>query len=450
MRGNMRLIHVIAITILSIVGARGVDAATLTWDRNPELDVRGYVIEYGTQSGNHSTSINVGDTVTYALNPPSGQRYYIVVRAYNGNGVGPKSNEVVLDLTTTTINRPPTLNLPPNQTGVVGSAASLTLSGSDPENAPLNYSAGGLPPGLSVNPTTGVIWGTLQTAGTYSVTATVSDGSLVASQTFLWIVTTSTAGTSDTTPPTVAFMSPANNETISKNVRLRATASDAGGVRSVQYLVDGVVLSEAIAAAPYNYTWTLNKVAPGSHQLTARAVDNAGNVGSVSITVTVKDGNGNGKNSLTEGEAGASADESNAQMSPDVPVSADFDGDGQSDPGTYTAPTGEWRLFLSSYGYRSAEPMLWGTAEDIPVPADYDGDGRADLAVFRPATGTWSIVASNNGTPSRLEIPWGRLGDTPIAFDYDKDGRADLALRRPAGFDVLLSSTNYATSVTIR
>ena len=446
----MRLIHVIAITIVSVIGARSVDAATLTWDRNPELDVRGYVIEYGTQSGNHSTTVDVGNALTYALNPPSGQRYYIVVRAYNGNGVGPKSNEVVLDLTTTTTNRPPTLNQPPNQTGVIGSAVTLALSGSDPENAVLSYSATDLPRGLTINSASGAISGTLQFAGTYNVTATVSDGSLTASQMFTWIVTTSTTAASDTTAPTVAFTSPVHNETVSKNAKLRASAADAGGsgVRSVRYLLDGVALSEEIAAAPYNYTWTLNKVATGSHQLTARAVDNAGNVGSVTITVVVKDGNG--RNSLTEAEAGASGDESNAEMTPDVPVSADFDGDGQSDPGTYTTLTGEWRLWLSSYGYRATEPMLWGTSEDMPVPADYDGDGRADLAVFRPASGTWSIVASNNGTPSRLEFTWGRLGDTPIAFDYDKDGRADLALRRPAGFDVLLSSTNYATSVTIR
>ena len=445
----MRLIHVIAITIVSVIGARSVDAATLTWDRNPELDVRGYVIEYGTQSGNHSTSVDVGNVLTYALNPPSGQRYYIVVRAYNGNGVGPKSNEVLLDLTTTTINRPPTLNLPPNQTGVVGSAAFLALSGSDPENSVLSYSASGLPPGLAISSTTGAISGTLQTAGNYNVTASVSDGSQITSQLFTWIVTNSTtATTSDTTPPTVSFATPTNNETISKNVKLRANASDASGVRSVRYLLDGAVISGDITTAPYSYTWTLNKVSPGTYQLTARAIDNAGNVGTASIMVTVKAGNG--RNSLTEAEAGASADESNAEMTPDVPVSADFDGDGQADPGTYTTLTGEWRLFLSSYGYRAAEPMLWGTSEDMPVPADYDGDGRADLAVFRPASGTWSIVASNNGTPSRLEIPWGRLGDTPIAFDYDKDGRADLALRRPAGFDVLLSSTNYATSITIR
>jgi hypothetical protein len=448
----MRLFRVITITVVSLIGAGGVEAATLTWDRNPESDVRGYVIEYGTQSGNHSTSVDVGNVLTHVLSPPSGQRYYIVVRAYNASGVGPKSSEVVLDLTTTVVtNQPPTLSLPPNQTGTVGSVVRLALTGADPEGGTLLYSAGGLPPGLAISSASGLITGTLQTAGTYTVTVTVSDTKLTATQSFTWVVTPSaTAGTADTTPPVVTIMSPAHNETVSKNVKLRAAVTDAGGVKSVRYLLNGVALSEEITTTPYQYNWTLAKVADGSYQLTARATDNAGNVGTRTITVIVKDTNGNGKNSLTEAEDSASGDESDAQMSPDVPVSADFDGDGQPDPGTYTAMTGEWRLWLSSYGYRASEPMLWGTPEDMPVPADYDGDGRADLAVFRPASGTWSIVASNNGKPSRLEIPWGRMGDTPIAFDYDHDGRADLALRRPAGFDVLLSSTNYATSVTLR
>ena len=446
----MRLVNVIAITIVCLLGVGTVDAATLSWDRNPEPGVAGYVISYGTQPGVHTTTVDVGNVITYVLNPPSGQRYYIVVQAYNQAGLSPKSQEVVLDLSST--NQAPTLNQPPNQSGFVGDSATLALTGMDPENAALTYSATGLPPGLTINPPTGVISGTLLTAGTYGVTATVSDGSLTASRSFTWIVATSTSppAPSDTTPPTVAFTSPANNATINgKNTKLRASASDASGVRSVRYLLNGNSLSGDITNAPYTYTWDLSRVAAGSYQLTARAVDNAGNQGSSTITVTVSPG-GNGRNSLADPASEMPADDEAPPPPLDVPVSGDFDGDGLSDPGAYTALTGEWRLWLSSIRYRPAAPMFWGMQEDVPVPADYDGDGRADLAVFRPSTGTWSIVASNHGTPSRLEIRWGRLGDSPMPFDYDHDGRADLALQRSGGFDVLLSSSNYMTSVTVR
>src|SRR5690606_3677961 len=33
----------------------------------------------------------------------------------------------------------------------------------------------------------------------------------------------------------------------------------------------------------------------------------------------------------------------------------------------------------------------WGVANDIPVAADYDGDGDTDMAVFRPSTGRWYV-----------------------------------------------------------
>ena len=453
-QGIMRLVNVIAITIVWLVRVGAVEAATLSWDRNPEASVTGYVVSYGTQPGVHTTSVDVGNVITYVLNPPSGQRYYIVVQAYNQVGRGPKSAEVVLDLSST--NQSPTLNQPPNQSGFVGDPATLALSGTDPENAALTYSATGLPPGLAINPPTGVISGTLQTEGTYGVTATVSDGSLTASRSFTWVVATQTSpplppGSSDTTPPTVGFMSPTNNATLNgKNVKVRATASDNTGVRSVRYLLNGLAISSDITNAPYTYTWDLSRVTAGSYQLTARAVDHAGNQGTSTITVTVRAG-GNGKNSVETATTSEIPADGDAPPTPlDTSVSGDFDGDGLSDPGAYTAATGEWRLWLSSIRYRPAAPMFWGMQDDVPVPADYDGDGRTDLAVFRPSTGTWSIVASNNGTPSRLEIPWGRFGDSPMPFDYDHDGRADLALRRSGGFDVLLSSSNYMTSVTVR
>jgi hypothetical protein len=453
----MRVVRVITITILWLVAALPLEAATLTWDRNPEPDVLGYRVCYSTQPGVHSTEVDVGNVLTFSLAPPAGQSYYIVVRAYNTSGSSPDSNEVVVSLAAPT-NLPPTLNQPPNQSGLVGSSATLTLTASDPENATLTFTATGLPAGLSVNSATRAIAGTLQTAGTYTVTVTVSDGSLTASRTFTWIVSPPSSTTppppADTTPPTVSFTSPVNNDTINgKNVKLRVSATDAGGIRSVRYSLNGVALSGEITVAPYLHTWELGSVANGSYQLSARALDNAGNAATTTISVTVKTG-GNGKNTVASATeavaAGADAASPDGRADLDTPVSGDFDGDGLADPGSFTASTGEWRLFLSSAGYAPSAPLVWGGEHDVPVPADYDGDGRADLAVYRPSSGTWSIVMSNRGNPSRLDVAWGRDNDRPMTFDYDRDGKADLALGRPGGFDILLSGKGYSVSVAVR
>jgi hypothetical protein len=455
----MRVVRVIAITIVWLAAVLPLEAATLTWDASSGPNVAGYRVSYGTQPGVHSTQVDVGNVLTFNLAaPPPGQTYYVVVEAYSENGNSPKSNEVVLSSTT---NQPPTLNQPPNQSGLVGSSASLLLTASDPENATLTFSATGLPPGLTLISATRTISGTLQTAGTYNVTATVSDGTLTTSRSFTWIVTAPTTTPppapppppppppADTTAPAVAFTEPSNNQTLNgKNVKVRVSVSDAGGIRSVRYFLNGNALSGELTGAPYNYTWDIGSLAAGAYQLQARAVDNAGNVGTTTITVTIQaNGNpGNGKKSLTDEEL----EVTDKSPSSDIPVSGDFDGDGIDDPGAFTPSTGEWRLFLSSVRYAPSEPLVWGGQNDVPVPADYDGDGRTDLAVYRPSSGTWSIVMSNKGNPSRFDVAWGRDEDAPMAFDYDQDGKADLALRRPGGFDILLSSKGYGASVAVR
>jgi Zn-dependent metalloprotease len=79
-----------------------------------------------------------------------------------------------------------TLNNPGNQTGTVGVATSLQLVASG-GTTPYTFSATGLPAGLSINSSSGLISGTPSTATTYSVTATVTGGG-TASQSFSWTI----------------------------------------------------------------------------------------------------------------------------------------------------------------------------------------------------------------------------------------------------------------------
>lgn len=105
----------------------------------------------------------------------------------------------------------------------------------------------------------------------------------------------------------------------------------------------------------------------------------------------------------------------------DVPVPADYDGNGTADPAVVrTAPNGslEWYIFLGEQG-RATPPLVFGHAGDIPIPADYDGDGKSDLGVVR--SDAWEVrlggeTARFPGCPARY---------APLVRDYDGDGRGD-------------------------
>jgi Malectin domain/Ricin-type beta-trefoil lectin domain/Putative Ig domain len=90
-----------------------------------------------------------------------------------------------------------TVTGPGNQTGTVGTAASLQVSGSDSASGQtLTYTATGLPAGLSINSSTGLITGTPTTAGTSTVTVTATDTTgATGSATFTWTVNASGSGT---------------------------------------------------------------------------------------------------------------------------------------------------------------------------------------------------------------------------------------------------------------
>ncbi|MBD0696054.1 hypothetical protein BG452_22805 [Streptomyces sp. CBMA123] len=82
-----------------------------------------------------------------------------------------------------------TVSSPGDQSTAVGGAVNLQLSASG-GTAPLSYRASGLPAGLSIDSSTGLISGTATTAGTSSVTVTVTDAAgKSATTSFGWTVT---------------------------------------------------------------------------------------------------------------------------------------------------------------------------------------------------------------------------------------------------------------------
>ncbi|MEV5983439.1 putative Ig domain-containing protein [Streptomyces sp. NPDC052051] len=84
---------------------------------------------------------------------------------------------------------------PGNQSTTTGSSVSLKISATDSAGATLTYSAVGLPTGLSINSSTGLITGTASTAGTYSTTVITTDSTGASgSASFTWTVGSSGGG----------------------------------------------------------------------------------------------------------------------------------------------------------------------------------------------------------------------------------------------------------------
>jgi subtilase family serine protease len=89
-----------------------------------------------------------------------------------------------------------TVTNPGNQTTTAGTAVSLQINATDSASGQtLTYSATGLPAGLSINSSTGLITGTPTTAGTNSVTVTAKDTTgATGSAPFTWTITSSGGG----------------------------------------------------------------------------------------------------------------------------------------------------------------------------------------------------------------------------------------------------------------
>jgi hypothetical protein len=138
-----------------------------------------------------STSGLISGTVDYAAHEDGGGSYTVTAVVADGHGNSAKEN---FSWTVTDTPQPLQLANPGNQVDAQGDSPWFDLSGTDLDGNPLTYSATGLPPGVTVDPDTGLISGqvspTAANGSPYTVTATVSDGNMAhnVSQTFTWTV----------------------------------------------------------------------------------------------------------------------------------------------------------------------------------------------------------------------------------------------------------------------
>jgi hypothetical protein len=420
---GLRGLAVVAVLLGSASAIEAQTVITLAWDANTEPDLAGYQVSYGTQSGVYSTIVDVGNVTSRSFTLTSGVVYYFAVKAYNSASprqYSPYSAEVATGPGTN--NRAPTLTQPANQTSSENADISLQLVASDPDDNPLTFSATGLPASLTVNATTGLVSGTLTytSAGSYTVTATVSDGALTSSRTFAWTVTDVVGATPVTT------------------YGIALGTADFNGDGKPDILWRNAVTGE-------NYVWYMDGATrTGVASLTTVADPNW-------RIVATADFNGDGKPDLlwrnaTRGEnlvwfmdgvmrTGGAWLATVSDLNWKIVGTADFDGDGKPDILWRNATTGQNYVWYMNGVTRAGGTFLETVADPnwkIVGTGDLSGDGKPDLLWRNTSTGVnyaWYMngVTRTGGAflVTVTDLNWSMA----VVADFNGDGKPDVLWR---------------------
>lgn len=177
-------------------GGTGGTAYTATWGAsdpliriygkysNSRISQISFVTSSGRVFGPYGTAAAGGTVRTFNYTVPSGNKVYGFVGSSNTylRSIGVRYGSAATY-------RTPTINSIGAQQNVVGTAAAVTATATDLDGNALTFSATGLPNGITINTTSGVMSGTPNTVGTFSVTvAAANAGGFRATTTFQWTI----------------------------------------------------------------------------------------------------------------------------------------------------------------------------------------------------------------------------------------------------------------------
>ena len=316
------------------------------------------------------------------------------------------------------LNGPPALTNPGDQTNAESDSASLQVAAADPDNDVLTYGATGLPSGLSIDPSTGLITGTLPytSAGSYPVTVTVTDGSLTDSEAFTWIVTNTNRA------PEANDASASTPEDTPTNLTLAASDADSDSLTFsiVSQPSHGTLVlngSSAIYSPAQDYT--------GADGFTYKANDGTSdsNVATVNLTVMPV-------NDIPDAANDAAATNEDAPVNINI-LANDTDADGDSLTVSAVSQGAHGLVVVNGNGSVSYAPAANFFGSDSFTYTVSDGQGGTDNAsvnvTINPVND--APLANNDSAAANEDTSVTIAAPGVLANDQDVEGNPLSAVR---------------------
>jgi subtilase family serine protease len=294
---------------------------------------------------------NLYDVTTGSNGSCGGSILCTAATGYDGpTGWGTPDGLTAFQSTSTTGNTVTVTN-PGNQTGTVGTAASLQISATDSASGQtLTYSATGLPAGLSINSSTGLISGTPTTAGSNSVTVTAKDTTgATGSASFTWTINSATGNT-------VTVTNPGNQTgTVGTAASLQIKATDSASGQTLTYSATGLPTGLSISSTTGLISGT--PTTAGTYSVTVTAKDTTGATGSASFTWTISSGSSGCTAAQLLGNPGFET----GSISPWTSSSGVLANTDEGVP----AQAGSWLAWLDGYGEAHTDTL----AQTVTIPS---------------------------------------------------------------------------------
>jgi Putative Ig domain len=243
-----------------------------------------------------------------------------------------------------------TVTNPGSQTGTVGSAVSLQISASDSASGQtLTYSAAGLPAGLSISSSTGLISGTPTTAGTSSVTVTAKDTTGASgSASFSWTISPAANTVTVTNPGS-------QTGTVGSAVSLQISASDSASGQTLTYSAAGLPAGLSISSSTGLISGT--PTTAGTSSVTVTVKDTTGAFGSASFSWAISPVSSGCTAQQLLGNPGFETGSLAPWTATPGVLAATWEG--------VPAQAGHWLAWLDGYGYAHKDTL----AQKVAIPA---------------------------------------------------------------------------------